>query len=51
MLVSLRQMEEVLNWLVENLGATMSVTGAKKHIQELRGVQGNKVMELDSYIK
>lgn len=47
MLVSLRQMEETLNWLIEHLGATMSVTGAKKYVQELRGAQGNKVLELD----
>jgi hypothetical protein len=41
-------MEEMLNWLVEHLGATISVIEAKKYVQELRSEQGNKVMELNS---
>ena len=47
MLVSLKQMEAMLDWLIKHLGATMDVTGAKKYVSELRGAQGNKVIESD----
>lgn len=50
MLVSLRQMEESLVWMVNNLGATTSLVEAFKHIVELRGAWGNKVMELDNLL-